>query len=261
LQENNKLMDIASYNRHAWDREAEKGNVWTLPVDQTVIAAARKGHWQIVLTPYKPVPQDWFPLLAGKRVLCLACGGGQQGPILAAAGAEVTVLDNSPRQLESDALVAAREKLNLRTELGDMRNLSGFADQYFDVIIVTGLCFVDDVAPVWKGAWRILKKPGTLLAGCTNPIEYIFDLKAWNTGQLIVRHKIPYSDLIDLSAAERAELIQSKDEPMCVGHSLHALLQGQIAAGFLIAGFYEDKNGGPLDEYMDSSFVTKAIKL
>jgi SAM-dependent methyltransferase len=254
-------MAIASYNRHAWDMQAEKGNVWTLPVDQAVIADARNGHWKIVLTPNKPVPQDWFPPLAGKRVLCLACGGGQQGPILAAAGAEVTVLDNSPRQIESDASVAKRENLSLRTELGDMRDLARFADEYFDVIAVTGMCFVDDVTLVWKGAYRILKRPGILIAGCTNPIEYVFDLKAWNTGKLIVRHKIPYSDLVDLSEDERDELIIAKDEPLCVGHSLRDLLQGQIEAGFLIAGFYEDKNGGPLDEFIDSSFVTKAIKL
>jgi len=40
-----------------------------------------------------------------KNVLRLASGGGQQGPILAAAGADVTVLDFSKSQLEQDALV------------------------------------------------------------------------------------------------------------------------------------------------------------
>jgi 2-polyprenyl-3-methyl-5-hydroxy-6-metoxy-1,4-benzoquinol methylase len=44
----------------------------------------------------------WFPPLKGADVLCLASGGGQQGPILAATGANVTVFDNSPRQLEQD---------------------------------------------------------------------------------------------------------------------------------------------------------------
>ena len=254
-------MDIAGYNRHAWDMQAEKGNVWTLPVDQTVIAEARKGNWKIVLTPNKAVPRAWFPPLAGKRVLCLACGGGQQGPVLAAAGAEVTVLDNSPKQLERDELVAVREDLPLRTELGDMRDLARFPDAYFDLIAVTGMCFVDDVTFVWKGAYRILKRPGVLIAGCTNPIEYIFDLKAWNAGQLVIRHKIPYSDLVDLSEEERNELIIAKDEPLCFGHSLRDLIHGQTEAGFLIADFYEDKNGGPLDQYIDSSFVTKAIKI
>ena len=254
------MMDIASYNRRAWDKEVEKGNRWTLPVDHAVIAEARKGNWKIVLTPNKPVPHAWFPPLPGKRVLCLACGGGLQGPVLAAAGAEVTVLDNSPKQLERDTMVAEREHLSLRTELGDMRDLTRFAAEYFDLIAVTGTCFVDDVTAVWKEAYRVLKRPGILMAGCTNPIEYIFDLKAWNAGQLVVRHKIPYSDLVDLPEEERSELIVAKDEPLCVGHSLHDLIHGQTEAGFVIADFYEDGNGGPLDKYIDSSFVTKAIK-
>ena len=56
-------------------------------------------------------------------------------------------------------------------------------------------------------------------------------------------------------------MIIAKDEPLCVGHTLHDLIQGQIEAGLAIVGFYEDKNGGPLDVYIDSSFVTKAVKL
>ena len=255
------MDEIGSYNRHAWDREVEKGCVWTLPVDPSVIARAREGDWQIVLTPTKPVPRDWFPPLAGKKVLCLACGGGQQGPVLAATGADVTVLDNSPQQLERDRMVARREGLSLQTELGDMRDLGRFPDEVFDVIIVAGTCFVDDITVVWKEASRILKRSGILMAGCGNPIEYIFDLAAWNAGQLVVRHKIPYSDVVDLSEKERHELIIANDEPLCVGHSLHDLIQGQIDAGLAIVGFDEDKNGGPLDEYIDSSFVTRAIKL
>jgi len=170
-------------------------------------------------------------------------------------------LDNSPKQLEQDRFVADREHLRLRTELGDMRDLTRFPDAHFDIIIVSGTGFVDDITVVWREAYRVLKRPGILMAGCTNPIEYIFDLKAWNVGQLVVRHKIPYSDVVDLSEEERYELIIAKDEPLCVGHSLHDLIQGQIDVGLSIVGFYEDKNGGPLDDYIDSSFVTKAVKL
>ncbi len=66
------------------------------------IARARNGDFSILLTEQKPVPREWFPPLPGLEALCLACGGGQQGPVLAAAGANVTVLDNSPRQLDQD---------------------------------------------------------------------------------------------------------------------------------------------------------------
>ena len=70
-------MDIRSYNRAAWDRQVEKGNRWTVPVGPEVIAAARRGEWQVVLTPARPVPRAWFPPLRGLDVLCLACGGGR----------------------------------------------------------------------------------------------------------------------------------------------------------------------------------------
>ena len=89
-------FDLRAYNRAAWDRAVKAKNPWTVPVSAEDIALAQQGEWSIVLTPTKPVPRMWFPSLNGLDVLCLASGGGQQGPILAAAGAKVTVLDNSP---------------------------------------------------------------------------------------------------------------------------------------------------------------------
>ncbi len=82
-------MDILKHNEKAWDAEVEKGNEWTKPVSSEDIEKAKKGEWEIVLTPTKAVPKDWYPKLDGAKVLCLASGGGQQGPIMAAVGAEV----------------------------------------------------------------------------------------------------------------------------------------------------------------------------
>jgi len=84
-------FDPVAYNRAAWDREVDQGNEWTLPVGPDVIARARAGDWSVVLIGYEPVPHDWFPAdMTGTKVLCLASGGGQQGPVRAAAGADVT---------------------------------------------------------------------------------------------------------------------------------------------------------------------------
>jgi SAM-dependent methyltransferase len=128
-------FDPVTHNRAAWDREVENDNEWTRPVGPDVIARARAGDWSVVLVGYQPVPRDWFPAaLTGVALLGLASGGGQQGPVLAAAGAAVTVFDNSPRQLGRDEEVAARDGLALRTVLGDMRDLSAFAGASFDVV-------------------------------------------------------------------------------------------------------------------------------
>src|SRR4051812_46181892 len=112
--------DILAYNRRAWDRQVERGNPWTVPVGSEAVARARRGGWQILLTPPKIVPSDWSPPLPGRDVLCLASGGGQQGPVLAAAGASVTIYDTSPAQLAQDRLVADREGLTIETVRGDM---------------------------------------------------------------------------------------------------------------------------------------------
>src|ERR1041384_7875004 len=128
-------MDIRSYNRDAWNREVEGGtNRWSQPFNSEIIAKARQGEFAILLTENIPVPPRWFPPLQGADVLCLASGGGQQGPILAAAGARVTVFDNSPAQLQQDQLVAKRESLPLRTVEGDAADLSMFANESFDLI-------------------------------------------------------------------------------------------------------------------------------
>jgi len=127
---------VGAYNRVAWDSLVRKHDRWTVPVSADEIRRAREGDWQIVLTPEKPVPREWFPdFRSGSvRVLCLAGSGGQQAPILAAAGADVTVLDNSPAQLAQDRLVAERDGLNIRLVLGDMADLSKFSDESFDLI-------------------------------------------------------------------------------------------------------------------------------
>ena len=127
-------MDVLDYNRQAWNSKVASQDRWTVPVNSDEIERARQGDWSIKLTCVKPVPRDWFGDLAGRDVLALASGGGQQGPILAAAGARVTVFDNSPDQLGQDSMVAERESLELETVQGDMANLEAFSDQSFDLV-------------------------------------------------------------------------------------------------------------------------------
>jgi SAM-dependent methyltransferase len=254
-------MDILAYNRHAWDRQVDKGDRWTIPVAPEVIAAARRGDWQILLTPTKPVPRDWFPDLAGLEVLCLASGGGQQAPVLAAAGANVTVLDNSPAQLARDRLVADREGLAITTVQGDMADLSAFPDGSFGLVFhPCSNCFVPDVRPVWREAFRVLRPGGVLLAGFANPALYLFDDALAEKGELVVRHAIPYSDLASLTDEERRRYTD-KDEPLVYGHTLEDQVAGQLDAGFRLAGFYEDRDPAhPLARFLPTFIATRALK-
>jgi SAM-dependent methyltransferase len=252
--------DVTAWNRVAWDREVSRGNPWTVPVTSDQVAAARRGEWSVVLTPAKPVPRDWFGRLAGARVLALASGGGQQAPILAAAGAGVTVLDNSPAQLERDRAVAARDGLELRTELGVMNDLSRFADASFDLVFhpVSNL-FVPDIRPVWREAFRVLRPGGRLLAGFTNPVLFLFDDEPDARGELVVRHGIPYADT-ELEG-EALETRLASGEPLQYGHTLADQIGGQTDAGFAITGCYEDGfPDGPLDRFLPIFIATLAVR-
>lgn len=254
-------MDVVAYNRQAWDRQSARGNRWTVPVGPEIIAAARRGEWQIVLTPIKPVPREWFPDLAGLDVLCLASGGGQQVPILAAAGAAVTVLDNSPAQLAADRLVAAREGLRVETVLGDMADLSAFADGSFGLVFhPCSNCFAPDVRPVWRETFRVLRPGGVLLAGFGNPALYIFDDARCEQGELVVRHAVPYSDIASLTDEEQRRYTD-RDEPLVFGHTLEDQIGGQLEAGFLLAGLYEDRDPAhPLAKFLPTFLATRAIR-
>lgn len=258
------MMDIRSYNREAWNRQVEARNPWTLPCSRQSIADALKGQWEIFLTPGRAVPQDWFPPLRGASVLCLASGGGQQGPILAAAGADVTVFDNSPRQLEQDRCVAERDGLELRTEEGDMRDLSCFPDGTFDLIVhPVSNVFVPDVRPVWREAYRVLRPGGYLLSGFDNPVVHIFDVKAYDRGELIVTNVLPYSDAESLSPEDLAQR-RRDGTPLEFSHTLDDLIGGQIGCGFVITGFYEDRyrpdDHDLLGQYMSTFIATRACK-
>ena len=255
--------DILAHNRIAWDKWAQDGDRWTLPVSPAEVAAARAGEWAICLTEEKPTPRDWFPAdLRGIDVLCLASGGGQQGPILAAAGANVTVFDNSPEQLARDAAVARREGLAIRTVPGDMRDLSAFADAAFDLIFhpVSNI-FTPDVRAVWRECYRVLRPGGALLMGTVNPIEYAFDRALADAqGIFQLKHRLPYSDATDITEEERVKLY-GPNAPYEFSHTLEDQIGGQLDAGFVLTGFFEArKDNDRLGRYFPNYIATRAVK-
>lgn len=244
------MSRIYEQNRRAWNREVEAGNEWTQPVDSEVIERARRGDWSVLLTPTQAVPREWFGDLRGKAVLGLASGGGQQCPIFAAAGADVTSFDASDAQLANDRLVAERDGLPLRTVQGDMADLSVFADESFDLVFnPCSTCFVEDVEPVWREVVRVLRPGGVLLAGFVNPWFYLFDIPRFDRGELAITKRLP--------------VVEEHDGMVECSHTLDALLGGQMRAGLAVTGFYEDEWDAweALYGVAPSTFATRAIKL
>jgi SAM-dependent methyltransferase len=258
----NRKINIREYNRYAWDRQTLEGNKFTVPVGPEIVAAAREhGEFSVLLTETKPVPPEWFPPFDGLDLLGLACGGGQQGPVFAALGANVTIFDNSPAQLEHDLRVAAREGLTIRTVEGDMRDLSAFPDRSFDLVFhPVSNVFCPEVRPVWQEAWRVLRPGGLLLAGFANPVYYLFGTTLTDQKRLRVRYAIPYSDLESFSP-EELQAYMDEGTPLEFGHSLTDLIAGQTDLGFHITGFYEDVcPDSPISQYHPTYIATRAVK-
>ena len=255
-------MDIYEYNQKAWTNASLKEDKYTIALSDEEITAAKSGEWKFKLTPTKLVPQQWFGDINGKNVLCLAASGGQQAPLLAILGANVTVFDICQEQLNKDNAIAKKFGLNIKTKQGNMLDLSCFDNESFDIIVhAVSNCFIENVTKVWEECFRVLKPNGIMIASFLNPVNYLFDMDALKNGEFIVKYTIPYSDLQQLNKS-RLNKYMNQLEPIEFGHTLEDQIGGQLKAGFKLYGLYEDSNGGldPLDKYIDIFIVTLAKK-
>jgi SAM-dependent methyltransferase len=256
-------MDIYDYNRNAWTVQVENRNQWTLPVGQKEIDAALSGSVAVVLTPVKIVPQDWFPDLKGCDVLGLASAGGQQGPLLAAAGAHVTILDLTPAQLEQDRKVADQFGLSLRLVEGKMEDLSAFADKSFDLIFhPCSNMFTPHLDPVWSECFRVLRPGGIIMWGFTKPESLLIMPQKDDPNDFRLRYKMPYNDFDSLTPEEQT-VYTRVNEPMLFAHSWEDQIGKLLASGFQLTHFFEDDWAGrePIDAYFKSFVAARAVKI
>lgn len=245
-------MEKRSYqdiNADTIDRWVREGWEWGKPISHETYVNAKNGQWDVYLTPTKPVPHTWLRDLKGKQILGLACGGGQQMPVFAALGAICTVFDYSPLQLESERLVSKRESYDIRIIHGDMTKRLPFEDEEFDFIFhPVSNCYVEEVRPIWKECFRILKPGGFLLSGTDHYVNYIVDA----TEERIV-NKLPFNPLQN---PEQMKQLEVDDAGVQFSHTLEEQIGGQLEAGFLLLALYEDTNGeGRLHDLNIPSFL------
>ena len=257
-------MDLIEKNREAWNIVSKQECDWSLSVSNDEIRRAQSGEWSVRLTTKKAVPADWFPDLKGINILCLAAGGGQQAPTLAAAGANVTSVDISEEQLAKDASLARQHGLSLDTQRGEMTDLSAFDSESFDLVFnPASNLFIPNVAPLWASCFRVLKRGGLLFSGAMNPSFFLFDHdEAIRSGTLEVKFPLPYSDLDSLTEAQETAMRRHRST-IEFGHTLEDLIGGQIKCGFRLTGFYEDywdDAATLLNLYSPTSFAIRAEK-
>jgi SAM-dependent methyltransferase len=149
------------HNRRAWDGMVREKQRFTIPArDEDFVDPLAK------LDPLGWLGGD----IRGRRLLCLAAGGGKHGPLYAAAGAMVTVVDLSHAMLELDRQVAAERKLELRTVLASMDDLAAFPPNAFDIVIhPVSTCYVPDVRPVYREIARVTRPGGVYISQHKQP--------------------------------------------------------------------------------------------
>jgi SAM-dependent methyltransferase len=140
-----------------------------------------------------------------------------------------------------------------------MRDLSVFGDGCFDLVFhPVSNVFCPEVLPVWREAFRVLRPGGILMAGFDNPDVFIFDTNLEEKGVLEVKYPLPY-DATKLSEEDRLREF-GQDGPLEFSHSLEEQIGGQLEAGFVLTGFYEDQQDSHLGKYIPGYYATRAIK-
>jgi ubiquinone/menaquinone biosynthesis C-methylase UbiE len=165
------MDNINKTNRERWNALARANVEWSQPfLDFTPQKAAE------YVFRYGIVKD-----VAGKKVLCLASGGGQDSVAFGLLGADVTVFDLSDVQLERDRLGAAHHNLVVETIQGDMRDLSVFIDNLFDLVWQPySVNFVPSVETVYREVARVLKPGGIYYMSFANPFVHAVDDEAWD---------------------------------------------------------------------------------
>ncbi len=229
------------------DALVENNVDWSTCATKEEIAKARQGQLSLKFFD-KEIPTDWLKDIKGKKVLCLAGAGGLQAPLLACAGADVTVLDISDKMLDKDRKITTEQQLNIRIEKGNMCDLSRFSDASFDYILnPPSLMYVPDVKPVFKECYRVLKPGGIFIVMAPSPINYLCNfVNDENGGYYKAVNRMPYC------SAD----FDSMNDWIEYGHTMEDYIGGQIESGFVINGYVECQ----LEDITELHFMTRAMK-
>ncbi len=253
------MNDYLKLNKDRWNRV---NNDYTQPLTHEELEEARNNPIAVALTVGKKVPTEWFEKTNGKKILGLACGGGQQGPVFAAKGYDVTIMDFSQSQLQKDEMVATREGLKINTVQADMTKTFPFEDETFDIIFnPVSNVYIEDLENMYKEAARVLKKGGLLMVGFMNPWTYMYDADVvWDRRdeELLLKYSIPFNSR---ELEEQGKITIDPEYGYEFSHTLEAQIRGQLINGLAMIDFYEscDKRNR-LSQYGNDYIATLCIK-
>ena len=228
---------IIKTNRERWNALARANVEYSRPfLDYTIEQASENIYRHGILKD-----------VAEKKVLCLASGGGQDSVAFGLLGADVTVLDLSDVQLERDREGAIHHGLKTKTIQGDMRDLSFFPENQFDIVWqVYSINFIPSVEPVFREVRRVLKSGGIYFLQFANPFTIGVDEEKWD-GKAYPLDSL-YIDGEDMSVRFPDWDVEQLDgtfiksvSPHEFRHTLGAVLNNMTANGFILLGLWEWK--------------------
>ena len=243
-------------NAAAWDRLAKAHDALASPACDEAFTDPR--NW---LGTGGPADRPWLPSsLRGLEVLCLAAGGGKHGPIYAAAGASVTVVDLSASMLDLDRQVARERKLHLELIQSSMDELTMLKNDYFDLVIhPVSSCYLPTLKQVFSEIVRVCRPGGLYMSQHKSPRSLQSSLQPNLNG----RYELLFPECQSgdnsgaLPPAPPSRLREAGTDEFV--HSLTDILGGICRAGFSIEDFFEPNEGD--QEAVRGSFTHRAAFL
>lgn len=238
MQHPAKRDAVLIHNARAWDRLASGGAALARPAADEAFADPRT--W---LGSGGTTGRSWLPdRLDGLEVLCLAAGGGKHGPLYAAAGARVTVVDLSSAMLDLDRQVARERRIDMEILQGSMDDLAMLAAGRFDLVIhPVSTCYVPDVGRVFAEVARVTKPGGRYVSQHKSPSSLQASVEPGGAGRYELVH--PQSNGEPLPPQPPSRLRETGTQEFI--HSLTSLLGGICAAGFTIEDVCEPDHTAP----------------
>ncbi|RAI82649.1 MULTISPECIES: class I SAM-dependent methyltransferase [Macrococcoides] len=258
------MNQYVDFNQERWNNVSKKkGNAYSIPLSHEEFIYIKNNPIDVSLTIGKSVPNEWFTKAKGNKLLGLACGGGQQGPIFSAKGYDTTIMDFSEEQLNKDRMVAERENIIITTVQADMTRDFPFENETFDIIFCpVSNVYIEDLENMWKESYRVLKPGGLLMVGYLNPWVYMYDGDiVWDQPdkELLLKYKLPFNSR---QLEEDGNLIIDPEYGYEFSHTLEEQIGGQLKAGFAMIDFYESKDvRNRLTKYGSDYIANLSIKL
>lgn len=220
---------IIQENRNRWNKLADVGVIHSVPFLEFTIEEARQYVFRY----------DILNDVQGLDVLCLGGGGGQDSVAFGLLGANITVLDLSDVQLARDKEAVLHHGLKTKIVQGDMRNLSVFGDNSFDIVWQPySLNYSPEVMPVFQEVSRVLKDKGIYYVAFANPFVQLITNETWNgRGYLLAGRYIDGEDISkykkEWSVPQSSGSVVNVDSPHQFRHTLSTVLNCLSKSGFI----------------------------